>query len=160
MNRRAFSLIETIIASVTLALALTMLVVLIQQYLRVTRQAQGSQQRVAPRQALAELAEETRLALAIAQPAAGQADRLVFQRVRPTAAAVIGPDPWPASRQMTVTYQLQSNELWRTWEWPGQPAQREMVASQLTTFQVQRLSPKEVRIQLGDHQEVARLWRD
>ena len=43
MNRRAFSLIETIIDSVTLALALTMLVVLIQQYLRVTRQAQGSQ---------------------------------------------------------------------------------------------------------------------
>lgn len=160
MNRRAFSLVETIIASVTLALALTMLVVLIQQYLRVTRQAQGSLQRVAPRQALAELAEETRLALDVAQPAAGQADRLVFHRVRPTSAPVIGPDPWPAPRQMTVTYQIQSHELWRTWEWPGQPAQRELVASQLTTFRVERLSPNEVRIHLDDHQEVARLWHD
>lgn len=157
--KRAYSLVETVIASATLALALTMLMVLVQQYQRVSRQSQASLQRVAPRQALAELAEETRLALEIVEPA-GTDSRLVFQRIRPAAAPVVGADPWPAARQMTVTYQLQGQELWRSWQWPGQANQRELVAAEVELFEVRRTGPNELSLRLGEAREEVRLWHD
>ncbi|MBX3167367.1 MAG: prepilin-type N-terminal cleavage/methylation domain-containing protein [Candidatus Eremiobacteraeota bacterium] len=159
--RRAFTLIETLIAAFTLALVLAMVVMLLQQYLRVTRQADGSLRRVAPRLALLELAEEARLALSIdAPPAGGQGSQLVFQRLRPAAPPVEGSDPWPASRRMTVRYSLDDEELWRRWEWPGQAAQRELVAAPVKLFLVSRPDADTLVLRLDYHQEKVRLWRE
>jgi len=160
MNR-GFTLIETVIASLTLALALTMIVVLVQQYSRVQRQAQDSLQRLAPRQVLAELADEARMAIEVAEPAgASPGQRLIFQRVRPNAPPVIGNDPWPVARQMTVTYTLQQAELWRRWEWPGQVSQQELMAAEVQLFEVSQPQSHILQIKLNQHQETVRLWRD
>ena len=155
--RRAFSLLETLIAAFTLGLALTMVVLLIQQYLRLMKQSDGSLQRVAPRLALLEVAEEARLALDFNSVSSSV---LTFQRLRPATDPIVGTDPWPASRRMTVSYQLQNEELWRSWQWTGQASQRELVAAPVKTFRITKNNSRTLVIKLNDFEETVHPWHD
>lgn len=158
--KRAFSLLESLIASFTLGLAMTMLMMLVHQYLRVASQSQEQLLALAPRLKLVEVAEESRLALEVLEPLVGaSSSRLSLQRLRPAALPQIGNDPWPATRQMTVTFHLVGDELWRQWEWPGQVSQQELLVSGCREFRVGQPQAGRLSLQLNGFQEEVRLWR-
>ena len=150
-------MLEILMASFTLGLVLTMVAMLIHQYLRVMKQGDESLLRLAPRLALVNLCEETRLALEITT---AQTGLLTLERIRPASLPLVGADPWPLSRQMTVSYQLEQQELWRVWQWPGQPRQRELIAAPVKQFSARRLQEKVVLIQLDSLEQKVWLWHD
>ena len=158
--KRGFTLLESLIASCTLGLAMTMLMMLVHQYLRVAGQSQEQLLALAPRLKLVEIAEESRLALEVSEPLVGvSSSRLVLQRLRPAAPPLIGNDPWPASRQMTVAFRLVGEELWREWEWAGQSSQKELVVSGCREFRVGLPQAGRLSLKLNGFQEEVRLWR-
>lgn len=169
MRRRAFSLVETVLATATLAVALTLLMMLVQQYVRVGRHSNELGVQIALRDVLHGLVEETRTAIEIQQPPENTAGTLLrFTRVRPTAPPVAGPDPWPAPRLMTVTYYLQGGRLWRQVSWPGATPGPEAVAAELVGFRVERgpgqpfsiTLTSETSGQVGTLREASRLWHE
>lgn len=169
MKPRGFSLVETVLATATLALAVTLLMTLVQQYVRVGQHSAATGVEMTLRDVLHGLVDETRTALRLEHPLQSSNDSLLrFTRIRPTVLPVPGNDPWPLSRQMTVTYFLQAGQLRRQVAWPGTVLPAEVVAGAVSGFNVRHDPDSRFQITLswqhsgrvGTLQEVSRLWRD